>query len=390
MPTLPIIADSSEELTAIFKDLHAHPEIGFTETRTAGVVAEKLRGYGVDEIHEGIGKTGVVALIKGKGGGNRRVGLRADMDALPIDEQTNLPYASQNEGVMHACGHDAHTTMLLGAAKHLAETRDFDGTAVLIFQPAEEGLGGARGMLADGLFERFPCDEVYGMHNFPSGEPGKVGICKGTAMAGAAFFDIEITGRGSHAAMPHQSRDPIVVASALVGQIQTILSRNVAPLEACVISVTQIHAGAAYNVVPETASLNGTIRYFKDEVYALTETRMQEICDGMAKAHGVEVNVQFRNVFNVLENDPGLSDAYLEAAADVVGAEQVTDQREPATGSEDFADMLQVVPGAYCTVGHAGTVPLHNPGFVLDPEILPVGASIMARMVERRMPLAAG
>ena len=261
MSNLPIIEAAKDELTTIFKDLHQHPEIGFTEHRTAGVVAEKLKEYGVDEVHTGIAGTGVVGIIKGNKGA-RRVGLRADMDALPIDELTNLNYSSKTPGVMHACGHDGHTTMLLGAAKHLAETRDFSGTAVLIFQPAEEGLGGARGMLADGLFERFPCDEIYGMHNTPNGRPGTVGICKGPAMAGASFFDITIQGKGSHAAMPHQSRDPLVIASDLVGSIQTILSRNVAPLETCVLSVTQIHSGSAYNIVPDTAKLAGTIRYF--------------------------------------------------------------------------------------------------------------------------------
>ncbi|MFK7836213.1 MAG: M20 aminoacylase family protein [Sulfitobacter sp.] len=390
MPVLPTIDAAKDELTEIFKDLHAHPEIGFTEARTAKVVAEKLRAYGVDEVHEGIAKTGVVAIIKGKGDGPKRVGLRADMDALPIDEETNLAYSSKNPGVMHACGHDGHTTMLLGAAKHLAETREFDGTAVLVFQPAEEGLGGARGMLAEGLFDKFPCDEIYGMHNFPNGEPGKVAICKGTAMAGAAFFDIHVQGRGSHAAMPQASRDPVVIASSLVGQIQTILSRNVPPLDACVISVTQIHAGAAYNVVPDTATLAGTIRYFKDVVYETAAQRMTELCEGMGKAYGVEITVELRNIFDVLVNDADLSDAYLEAAADIVGAENVSDKIDPATGSEDFADMLKVVPGAYCIVGHAGTLPLHNPGFFLDPDVLPVGASVMARVLERRLPLAAG
>ena len=385
MTVLPIIADHASELTAIFKDLHAHPEIGFQEKRTAGVVAQKLRDYGVDEVHEGIAGTGVVGLIKGKREGARRIGLRADMDALPIHEGTNLAYASQNVGVMHACGHDAHTTMLLGAAKHLAETRDFAGTAVLIFQPAEEGLGGARGMLKDGLFDRFPCDEVYGMHNFPNGQPGTVGICKGAAMAGASFFDIKVQGKGSHAAMPHQSRDPLVIASALVGSLQTILSRNIAPLDACVVSVTQLHAGSAYNVVPDTATLAGTIRYFKDEVCTLAETRMRELCEGFAKAYGVEISVDLRNIFDVLVNDADLSDAYMEAAADIVGAENIMGTAEPATGSEDFADMLKVVPGAYCMIGHSGTTALHNPSFFLDPEVLPVGASIMARIVERRM-----
>ncbi len=387
MPILPTIANSTDELTGIFKDLHAHPEIGFTEIRTASVVAEKLREYGVDEVHSGIAETGVVGLIRGKGHGNRRIGLRADMDALPIHEETNLPYSSTNPGTMHACGHDGHTTMLLGAAKHLAHTRDFDGTAVLIFQPAEEGLGGARGMLAAGLFDKFPCDEVYGMHNAPNGRPGKVGICKGAAMAGASFFDITVQGKGSHAAMPQQSRDPLVIASALVGQLQTIVSRNVPPLKTCVLSVTQIHAGSAYNVVPDTATLAGTIRYFSDEVRDLAETRMKELCDGFETAYGVNIRLDLRNIFDVLINNADLSDAYLEAASDIVGAENISGTDDPATGSEDFADMLKVVPGAYCRVGHSGTVGLHNPGFFLDPEILPVGASIMARIVERRLPL---
>ena len=387
MNILPIIADSTDEMRAIFEDLHAHPEIGFTEERTSAVVAEKLRSYGVDEVHTGLGKTGVVALIHGKQKGNRRVGLRADMDALPIHEISGVEYSSETDGVMHACGHDGHTTMLLGAAKHLAATRDFDGTAVLVFQPAEEGLGGARQMIADGLFEQFPCDEIYGMHNWPSGELGQVGICKGTAMAGAAFFDITVTGKGSHAANPSQSRDALIIAASLATELQTILSRNVPALDTCVLSVTQLHAGAAYNVVPEVATLAGTIRYFKDEIYDLAATRMQAICDGFALAHGVQIELELRNVFDVLINDADLSDAYMEAAAEIVGAGNITLRQEPATGSEDFADMLKVVPGAYCIVGHGGTVPLHNPAFKLDPEILPIGASVMARMVEKRLPL---
>lgn len=387
MNILPPIAAATSELETIFKDLHAHPEIGFEETRTSAIVADKLRGYGVDEVHTGLAGTGVVALIHGKGSGNRRIGLRADMDALPIHEATGLDYASTNPGVMHACGHDSHTTMLLGAAKHLAETRDFAGTAVLVFQPAEEGLGGARRMLAEGLFEQFPCDEIYGMHNSPDGEPGKVGICKGAAMAGAAFFDIHIAGRGSHAAAPHMSRDALMIAATLAGQLQTILSRNIPPQETCVLSITQLHAGAAYNVVPETAALAGTIRYFKDEIYELAAGRLRAICDGFAAAHDVEIRVDLRNVFDVLRNDAELSDAYAQAAADIVGAENVSTEDAPVTGSEDFADMLKVVPGAYCRVGHSGTVALHNPAYVLDTGILPVGASIMARMVETRLPL---
>ncbi|MCG6113123.1 MAG: M20 family metallopeptidase [Paracoccus sp.] len=389
MPNLPEIDAAVPDLTAIFRDLHAHPEIGMEEVRTSAVVAAKLREWDVDEVHEGVGKTGVVGIVHGRGQGNRRIGLRADMDALPIQESTGLAYASTLAGKMHACGHDGHTTMLLGAAQYLARTRNFDGTAVLIFQPAEEGLGGARAMIADGLFQRFPVDEVYGMHNQPTGQSGKATLCKGPAMAGASFFDITVTGKGSHAAMPQQSRDALVAASGLVGQFQTILGRNVAPLDQAVLSVTQIHAGSAYNVVPETATLAGTIRFFKPEVRDLMQARMRAICDGAAQAFDLQITCAFREIFDVLVNDADLSDAWTQAAADVLGTENVRDDSHPFTGSEDFADMLQQVPGAYGNVGHAGTVPLHNPGFVLDEAILPVGASIYARLIERRLPVAA-
>ncbi|TJZ85479.1 M20 aminoacylase family protein [Paracoccus hibiscisoli] len=389
MPNLPEIDAAVPDLTAIFRDLHAHPEIGMEEVRTSAVVAAKLREWGVDEVHEGVGKTGVVGIVHGRGQGNRRIGLRADMDALPIQELTGLAHASTQAGKMHACGHDGHTTMLLGAAQYLARTRNFDGTAVLIFQPAEEGLGGARAMIADGLFQRFPVDEVYGMHNQPTGQSGKATLCKGPAMAGASFFDITVTGKGSHAAMPQQSRDALVAATGLVGQFQTILGRNVAPLDQAVLSVTQIHAGSAYNVVPETATLAGTIRFFKPEVRDLMQARMRAICDGAAQAFDLQITCAFREIFDVLVNDADLSDAWTQAAADVLGTENVRDDSHPFTGSEDFADMLQQVPGAYGNVGHAGTVPLHNPGFVLDEAILPVGASIYARLIERRLPVAA-
>ena len=389
MPNLPEIDAAVPELTEIFRDLHAHPEIGMEEVRTSAVVAAKLREWGVDEVHEGVGKTGVVGIVHGRGQGNRRIGLRADMDALPIQEATGLPHASTQAGKMHACGHDGHTTMLLGAAQYLARTRNFDGTAVLIFQPAEEGLGGARAMIADGLFQRFPVDEVYGMHNQPTGQPGRATLCKGPAMAGASFFDITVTGKGSHAAMPQQSRDALVAASGLVGQFQTILGRNVAPLDQAVLSVTQIHAGSAYNVVPETATLAGTIRFFRPEVRDLMQARMRAICEGAAQAFDLRITCDFREIFDVLVNDADLSDAWTQAAADVLGADNVRDDSQPFTGSEDFADMLQQVPGAYGNLGHAGTVPLHNPGFVLDEGILPVGASIYARLIERRLPVAA-
>jgi len=241
-------------------------------------------------------------------------------------------------------------------------------------------------MIADGLFEKFPVEEIYGRHNNPMAEPGTVSIVKGTAMAGAAFFDITVHGKGSHAAMPQQSRDAVVIAASLVGQLQSVVSRNVAPLDACVLSVTQIHAGSTYNVVPETATLAGTIRYFKDEVIALAEERMAALCKGAELAYGVEITFECRNIFDVLINDADLSDAYLEAAADIVGADNAVESFSPATGSEDFADMLKAVPGAYCMVGHSGTMALHNTGFVLGKAILPVGASVLARLVERRLP----
>ena len=388
MSIIPKIDAFAPDLTAIRQDLHAHPELGFEETRTAAIVAEKLRAYGVDEVHEGIGGTGVVGLIKGQGGGNRRLGLRADMDALPIEEASGVAFTSQNPGRMHACGHDGHTTMLLGAARYLADTRDFDGTVVLIFQPAEEGLGGARRMIAEGLFDKFPCDEIYGMHNDPNSAPGVVSVTPGPAMAGASFFDITIKGTGSHAAMPHQSRDPIVIGSALVQQLQSVVSRNTPPTKPIVLSVTRFNAGSAYNVVPGSATIAGTIRYFHDDVIAMAEARIRELCAGMAVAYGVEIDVDLRNVFDVLMNDADLTTAYVAAAADIVGADLSQESTEQATGSEDFADMLKVVPGAYCRVGHAGNVPLHNPGFVLDDAILPVGASIYARIVETRLPKA--
>lgn len=386
MPVLSKIADYARELTAIRRDLHEHPEIGFEEVRTSGIVADHLRSWGMDEVHTGIGKTGVVGVLNGKKEG-RTIGVRADMDALPMDELTNLPYASKTPGSFHGCGHDGHTTMLLGAARYLAETRNFAGRAVFIFQPAEEGLGGARAMLADGLFEKFPCDEVYGMHNNPMAEPNKVGVKPGPAMAGATFFDITIQGVGSHGAMPHLSRDPIIIASSLVQNLQTIVSRNVDATKPAVLSVTKFQSGSAYNVLPETAVISGTIRFFDDAIKVLIHERVRQLCAGFAQSYGVQIDANLRDIFNVLVNDEACSKAYLEAAAEIVGAENISDKIDLMTGSEDFADMLNVVPGAYCTLGHKGSVPLHNPHFILDDEMLPVGASIMARIVEKRLPL---
>jgi amidohydrolase len=372
----------AEDLTAIRRDLHEHPELGFQEHRTAGIVADTLRSWGI-EVTTGIGGTGVLGVLTGSRPG-RTIGLRADMDALPIDEQTNLPWSSKTPGVMHACGHDGHTTMLLGAARYLAETRDFAGTAVFIFQPAEEGLGGARAMLADGLFDRFPCDEIYGLHNSPYQPEGVVHITPGPAQAGANFFDIRVTGRGCHAAMPESGTDALVAAAALVGQLQTIVARAVPATQEVVVSVTQIHAGTAYNIIPDTATLAGTVRYFDRATADLVTRRMQEICEGIARGYDVKVALEMRNVFDVLENDAALAEGMIAAAAGVVGADAASIDSRKVMGSEDFADMLQRVPGAYCTLGQAGTVPLHNPGYIFDDAILPVGAALLARMVERR------
>lgn len=383
MPVLPEILSFTDELVAIRRDLHAHPEIGFEEVRTSDIVAEKLASWGI-EVHRGIGKTGLVGILHGTGGPGRRIGLRADMDALPIQEITNLPWRSTVAGKMHACGHDGHTTMLLGAARYLSENRGFKGTAVFVFQPAEEGLGGARSMIAEKLFERFPCDEIYGLHNSPDLDPGQISIFPGPAMAGADFFDIKITGRGSHGAMPHMGRDPIVVAMSLANALQTIVSRNADPREAAVLSITQIHAGSAYNVIPEEAVLAGTIRTFSPEIGALVRDRMREIAAGTAASFGVTIEVDIRNIFNVLVNHEAQTDAVVAVAAEIVGAESVLTDGKPLMGSEDFADMLRVVPGAYAWVGHAGTVPVHNPAYVLDDGILPVGASLLARLVETR------
>lgn len=385
MPIIPFIEEKAGEMRAVFEDLHRHPEIGFEEKHASSIVAGLLEKWGFDEVHTGIAKTGVVGILKGRNPGNRRIGLRADIDALPIDEISGVPYTSQNPGRMHACGHDGHTTMLLSAAQYLAATRNFEGTAVFVFQPAEEGLGGARTMIAEGLFERFPCDEIYGMHNQPLGTLGKAQIRKGAAMAGASFFDIKLTGKGSHAAQPHNSRDVLVIGADLVGQIQTIVSRNIPATEACVVSCTQFHTGSAYNIVPEVATITGTIRYFERHVCDLAASRLREICAGVAAGYGVTVDVDIRNVFDVLRNDDELSDAYIAAARDVLGEENVSDDCPAFMGSEDFADMLARVPGAYINVQHGGKAALHNPAFTLEPEVLPIGASIYARIVETRL-----
>ena len=384
MDVLDRIRGFADRLTEIRRDIHAHPEIGFEETRTAGLVARELESYGV-EVHTGLGKTGVVGVVKGKGGDGKRIGLRADMDALPMDELTNLPWSSRNPGKFHGCGHDGHTTMLLGAARYLAETRDFSGEVALIFQPAEEGLGGARAMIADGLFERFPCDEVYALHNWPGGPLGKVSMRTGAAMAGADFFDIRITGKGAHGAMPENSCDPIMIGAALAQSIQTIVSRNAPPLKSAVVSITKFNSGSAYNVIPETAHLAGTIRIFDDKVRKLVEKRMRELCAGFATAYGARIDVDIRDIFSVLRNAEAQTHAMADAAAELFGAENVETDAEPKMGSEDFADMSMAAPGAYVWLGMGPGPAVHNPGYVFNDEILPIGAALLARVAEKRL-----
>ncbi|WP_316176548.1 MULTISPECIES: M20 aminoacylase family protein [unclassified Bradyrhizobium] len=387
MPTIDRIQGYADELTAIRRDLHAHPEIGFEETRTSGIVAEKLAQWGI-EVHRGLGGTGVIGVLKGKNDSGRKIGLRADMDALPMEENTNLPWRSTIPGRFHGCGHDGHTTMLLGTARYLAETRNFDGTVHFIFQPAEEGLGGARAMIKDGLFQKFPCDELYGLHNAPDLEHGEIAILPGPAMAGADFFDIRISGYGAHGAMPERSKDAVVIATSVAQAIQTIVSRNVEPLQAAVVSITQIHAGSAYNVIPGDAWLCGTVRAFSDPVRALVRERMRAICAGMAAAFNCEIDVDIRDTFSVLVNQEEQSKVVEQVARTVVEPSKVLTRSTPKMGSEDFADMLQTIPGAYFWVGHEGSVPVHNPGYVLDDKILPIGASMFARIIETRLPAA--
>tara|TARA_B100000900_G_scaffold111334_1_gene93062 strand:+ start:28 stop:1179 length:1152 start_codon:yes stop_codon:yes gene_type:complete len=382
MPIIEEIQNFSDDLIKIRHDFHQYPELGMQETRTSQKVNELLKSWGI-KTYTGVGKKGIVGVLEGNNPG-KTIGLRADMDALPIEEKTNLPYSSKNPGVMHACGHDAHTTMLLGAARYLSENKSFSGKVVFIFQPAEEGLGGAKAMLADKLFERFPCDEIYGLHNWPTGEHGKVGIKPGVAMAGADFFDIKIKAFGSHAARPEGSKDPIIIASSLISQLQTIVSRNVPPTQTIVLSITQIHAGSAYNVIPSDCTLSGTMRYFDKEIAKLVRTRMKEIIEGIEKSYSVEIELDNREIFDVLVNDQELSKVMLDVASEIVGVENAFFRTDLVTGSEDFSDMLQVVPGAYCNIMHRGTLPLHNDGFILDDGILPIGASIYARLVEKR------
>jgi amidohydrolase len=386
MPVLDAFKDMHGELTEWRRDIHAHPELGFEEHRTSDIVAEKLESFGC-EVYRGLGKTGVVGTLR-NGNGMRSLGLRADMDALPIHEANSFDHRSTNDGLMHACGHDGHTTMLLGAARHLAETRDFDGQVHFIFQPAEEGLGGAQAMIADGLFEKFPCDAIFGMHNRPSLPLGEFAVRSGPMMAGGAFFDIDITGKGAHGARPESGIDSVVVASHITTALQSIVSRNTRPIDSAVLSVTRIRSGEAYNVIPQTAHLSGTARAFSRDVFALIEDKMTRLSEGIAQGFGATAEVDFRLIFAPTVNVADEAEFAATICNKIVGSENVMRDPPLTMGSEDFSFMLEQVPGCYINIGNGGggeVCEVHNPAYDFNDEAIPYGASFFVRLVETRL-----
>ncbi|MBF9029735.1 amidohydrolase [Rhodobacterales bacterium HKCCE3408] len=388
MPVLNRIAGFADEMEGWRKHLHANPELGFDCHDTAAFVAERLREFGVDEIHEGIAETGVVGLLEGQAPGPV-IGLRADMDALPIMEETGADHASRVPGVMHACGHDGHTTMLLGAAKYLAETRAFSGRVALIFQPAEENGGGAQVMCAEGLMERFGIEQVYAIHTAPGLKTGQVVTAPGPFMAAVDTMTIRIVGRGGHGAMPHDARDPLIAGVAMVQAIQTIVSRNHRALDDLVISVTQFHAGSTDNVIPSSAYLNGTVRTFASDVQAMVERRLAEIVQGVAAAHGVRAELDYERGYPATINTEAEARFAAEVAGEIVGADLVEGDAGREMGAEDFAYMLRERPGAYMFLGQGPGAGLHHPEFDFNDAVAPIGASVLARLVERAQPLAA-
>ena len=388
------IAAYHPELTALRRDLHAHPEIGFEEHYTAGRVVESLKVCGVDEIHTGIGKTGVVAVIRGQqSASGRMVGLRADMDALPMTEHNDFAWKSATSGMMHGCGHDGHTAMLVGAARYLAQTRRFDGTAVLIFQPGEEGFAGAKAMMDDGLFERFPVQAVYGMHNWPQMAPGTIGINPGPMMAAADRISIEITGKGGHGGHAYMTVDPVVVAAHIITAVQSIVSRNVRAVDSAVISLCAMQAGdlTAFSVVPGKATLVGTVRSFNPVVQELVERRLREVCTSVAQAFGASAELHYKRIYPATINSAAEAQFAADVAEQLVGAERVDRHLDPSMGAEDFSFMLQAKPGAYLRLGQGGegSCSLHNSRYDFNDEVLPLGAALHASLVESSMPLAA-
>jgi amidohydrolase len=389
MPIVNRLSDLHAEITEWRRDLHAHPELKYEVHRTAATVADKLKSFGCDEVVTGIGRTGVVGVIRGnrQGSGSRKViGLRADMDALPIEEATSVPYKSTVPGKMHACGHDGHTAMLLGAAKYLSETRNFAGTAVMIFQPAEEGGAGAKAMLDDGLMDRFGIEEVYGMHNHPGMPIGSFAIRPGPAMASADAIEIDIEGKGSHAAKPHMSIDTVLVGAQIVNAVQSIVARNVDPLHAAVVSICMFHAGRAENVLPQTAKLQGTVRAMRPEVRALLEARLHDVVEGTARVYGATAKLTYHHGYPVLENHERQVEFAAAVAGEIVGGERVNTQAPPVMGAEDFSYMLQARPGAFIFMGNGDTAGLHHPAYDFNDEAIPVGTSYWARLIETAMP----
>ena len=394
MKILDSLVTQAAGIAAIRRDIHAHPELCFEENRTADVIALQLESWGIP-IHRGLGKTGVVGIVKGRDGGanGRAIGLRADMDALPMQEFNTFAHASKHTGKMHACGHDGHTAMLLAAAQHLAKNRNFDGTVYLIFQPAEEGGGGAREMIKEGLFEQFPMEAVFGMHNWPGAELGRFAVSAGPVMASSNEFKITIRGKGGHAAMPHNSVDPVTIACQMVQAFQAIVSRNKKPVDAGVISVTMIHAGEATNVIPDSCELQGTVRTFTVEVLDLIEKRMKQIAEHICAAHDTQCEFEFVRNYPPTINHAKEAEFARKVMAGIVGESNV-DVQEPTMGAEDFSFMLQAKPGAYCFIangdgahremGHGGgPCMLHNPSYDFNDDLIPLGATFWVQLAEQ-------
>ena len=378
------------ELTAFRRDLHAHPELGYEEVRTAARVAEALRVCGVDEVHTGIAKTGVVGVIRAGNPGARSIGLRADMDALPMREENDFAWRSARQGLMHGCGHDGHTTMLLGAARYLAQTRRFDGTVVLIFQPGEEGFAGAKAMIDDGLFDRFPVDSVYAMHNWPSLPPGVIGLNSGPMMAAADRFEITIQGRGGHGAHPYMAIDPVLVAGHIITAAQSLVARNINPLDSAVVSLCAMQAGdlGAFSVIPRQAQLIGTARSFKREVQDLIEERLGRLAESIALGFGATARLDYHRMYPATINTPAEAKFAGDVAASLVGEDKVMRDLQPSMGAEDFSFMLQSKPGAYLRIGQGGEGGcfLHSPRYDFNDDILPLGAALMSCLAEQAMP----
>ena len=387
MPIVNRIADLSAEITEWRHDLHAHPELQYDVLRTAGIVADKLKAFGCDEVVPGFGRTGVVGVIRGrKGKSDKVIGLRADMDALPIEEETGLPYKSTVAGKMHACGHDGHTAMLLGAACYLAETRNFAGTAVVIFQPAEEGGAGGKAMVQDGLMTRFGINEVYGMHNYPGMPVGQFGIRAGAMMAATDFVAIDIEGVGGHAARPHLGIDTVLVGAQIINAIQSIVSRNVDPLKSGVVSICMFHAGNVENVIPQTAQLRGTARSLAEDVRVLLEKRLHQVVEGTAAAYGAKATLKYVRNYPVLVNHERETDFAASVAKQIAGETNVDTALPPMMGGEDFSFMLNERPGAFIWVGNGDSAGLHHPAYNFNDEVIPLGTSYWVKLVETALP----